>query len=189
MYRDFIKRKFPQNEDLGIYVAPHLPATQLGKILMKETRVKRPSDVVAMYLEKGFWSSNYLILTDTQCFFPGGTFDLESLRDCKSEGKSIILMISGIGATFNQPVNLGNDKAATAVAKLMSDLAYWDRTEEEETAHDPEKYKAFEGQALDWLLLRDEVMRTVDMLYERFQDGKLSMLEYEDKKADLLSRL
>ena len=42
---------------------------------------------------------------------------------------------------------------------------------------------------MDWLLLRDEVMRTIDQLYERFQDGKLSLLEYENKKEQLLARL
>jgi hypothetical protein len=39
------------------------------------------------------------------------------------------------------------------------------------------------------LLLRDEVMRTIDMLHERFQDGKLSLIQYEEKKTELLARL
>jgi hypothetical protein len=189
MYRDFIKRKFPHNEDLGLYVAPRLPATKLGKILMKETRVKQPGDVVAMYLDTGFFGDTYLILTDTKCYYPGGTFDLETLRGCKAEDKSIEFMVTGVGSTFSQRFKLGDATAASTIAKVLDDVAYWDKSAEEETAPDPDKYKAFEGQALDWLLLRDEVMRTVDMLYERFQDGKLSMLEYESKKTELLERL
>lgn len=189
MYREFIKRKFPQNEDLGLFVSPRLPATKLGKILVKETRVKQPTEVVAMYLETGFWGSSYLILTDTQCFFDGGMFALETLRDCKSEGKVLEFMISGMGSTTSQRVKVGDETAATTIAKVLSDLAYWDKDAEAAAEPDPEKYKQFEGQALDWLLLRDEVMRTIDQLYERFQDGKLSLLEYENKKEQLLARL
>ncbi len=189
MYRDFIKRKFPQNDDIGLYVAPQLPATKLGKILMKETRVRQPTEVVAMYLDTSFFGSTYLILTDTKCFYQGGAFDLETLRGCKAEGKTIEFMITGIGSSTSQKVTLGDEQAANTVSKVLDDLAYWDKDAEAETAPDPKKYAQFEGQALDWLLLRDEVMRTVDMLYDRFQDGKLSMLEYESKKADLLARL
>lgn len=189
MYREFLKRKFPHNEDIGLFVAPRLPATKLGKILMKETRVKQPSEVIAMYIETGFWGSTYLIVTDTKCFYDGGTFDLETLRSCKAEGKVIDFMISGMGSTYSQKVKVGDENAASTIAKVMDDLAYWDKDAENATAPDPEKYKAFEGQALDWLLLRDEVMRTIDMLHERFQDGKLSLLEYEGKKAELLARL
>jgi hypothetical protein len=189
MYRDFIKRKFPQNEDLGLFVAPHLPATKLGKILMKETRVKQPGDVVAMYLDSSFFGDTYLILTDTMCYYDGGTFELETLRSCKAEGKVLEILISGLGATTGQRIKIANEQAATTLAKLLDDLAYWDKEKETDTAPDPDRYKAFEGSALDWLLLRDEVMRTVDQLYERFQDGKLSMLEYESKKTDLLGRL
>lgn len=189
MYRDFIKRKFPHNEDQGLFVAPRLPATKLGKILMQETKVKQPTEVVAMYLDSGFFGSTYLLLTDTKCFYSGGTFDLETLRGCKADGKTLDFMISGMGSTFSQKFKLGDEQAASALAKLLDDLAYWDKDKEDETAPDPQKYQQFEGQALDWLLLRDEVMRTIDLLYERFQDGKLSLLEYEGKKAELLSRL
>ncbi len=189
MYRDFIKRKFPHNEDLGLFVAPRLPATKLGKILMQETRVKQPSDVVAMYLDSGFFSSTYLILTDTTCYYQGGTFDLETLRSCTASGKQIEFLISGIGSTTGQRITIGSQEAATTLAKVLDDLAYWDKDKADETAPDPDKYIQFEGQAVDWLLLRDEVMRTIDMLYDRFQDGKLSLLEYESKKAELLARL
>lgn len=189
MYRDFIKRKFPHNEDQGMYLSPRLPATKLGKILMRETRVKQPSDVVAMYLDTSFFGDTYLLLTDTKCYYDGGTFDLETLRSCKADGKNIEFTVSGVGSSYGQRMKLGDEQAAAAIAKVLDDLAYWDKADEEATAPDPEKYQQFEGQALDWLLLRDEVMRTVDMLYERFQDGKLSLLEYESKKAQLLARL
>jgi predicted aspartyl protease len=189
MYREFIKRKFPQNDDLGLYVSPQLPATKLGKILMKETRVKQPTEVIAMYLDTGFFGGTYLILTDTKCYYDGGMFDLETLRSCSASGNVVEFTITGIGTTTAQRVKLGDANAASTIAKVLDDLAYWDKEKENETAPDPNKYHAFEGQAVDWLLLRDEVMRTIDQLYERFQDGKLSLLEFESKKTDLLARL
>ena len=189
MYKDFIKRKFPQNESLGLYVAPNLPGSKLGKILAKETRVKQPGDVVAMYLDSGFFSTTFLILTDLKCYYEGGTFDLETLRSCRADGKEIEFTITGMGSSYTQRFKLDSDKAASTVAKVLDDLAYWDKDKEAETAPDSAKYAQFEGSALDWLLLRDEVMRTIDMLYERFQDGKLSLLEYEGKKLELLERL
>lgn len=187
MYRAFIKRKFPHNEKLGLYVTPKLPATKLGKILMKETRVAQPTDVVAMYLDSGFFSSTYLILTDKKCFWDDGAFDLERLRAAKADGKRIEFTMSGLGTTSSVYFKLGDAEAATAIAKVMDDLAYHDP--EKEIVPDEKKYAQFEGQALDWLMLRDEVMRTIDMLHERFQDGKLSLLEYEAKKTELLDRL
>jgi hypothetical protein len=189
MYREFIKRKFPHNESLGLYVAPQLPGSKLGRILMKETRVKQPGDVVAMYLDSGLFSSSHLLLTDTKCFFEGGSFDLETLRSAKAEGKRIEFLISTPGSTQAVWFKSGSEEAATIIARLMDDLAYWDKESETETESSPGKYAAFEGSAVDWLLLRDEVMRSIDMLYERFQDGKLSLLEYEEKKTDLLGRL
>jgi hypothetical protein len=189
MYREFLKRKFPQNEDLGLFAAPQLPGSKLGRILMKETRVKQPNDIVAMYYDGGVFSTTYLILTDTKCFYDGGTFDLETLRGCKADGKHLEFMISGVGSTYAVRTKLGDEKAVGVIAKVLDDLAYWDKAEEDATKPDAKKYAQFEGQALDWLLLRDEVMRTIDLLYERFQDGKLSMLEYEAKKEEILARL
>ena len=188
MYREFIQRKWPTNEKLGLYVSPNLPGGKLGKILMKETRVQ-PSAVVAMYLERGFFSNDYFLLTDTKAYWPGGTMDLETLRSAKQQGKRVELMITGLTSTSSTFAKIGNEEVAGIIAKVMDDLAYHDPEAEAAGIPDKDKYAEFEGSALDWLLLRDEVMRTIDMLHERFQDGKLSLIEYESKKADLLDRL
>ena len=39
MYADLIKRKFPHDQELDLYVQPQLPAVQLGKVLAKDTRI------------------------------------------------------------------------------------------------------------------------------------------------------
>lgn len=189
MYRDFIKRKFPANESEGLYVAPNLGGSKLGRILNKETHIQT-GDVVAFYLDSGFFGSTYFILTDTHGYYPDGQFPLENVRSSESDGKSLIVFVgTNTGASKTQ-IKLGDSDAARAIAKVLDDLAFHDPEKiADKAAADANKYAAFEGQAVDWLKLRDQVMLTIDMLHEKFQDGKLSLLEYENKKAELLSRL
>lgn len=188
MYREYIQRKLSPNEGLGIYVAPNLPGSKLGRILNKETQVK-PSEVVAFYYDSGMFSSSYLIITHTRCFFEGGSAHLENLRGAKADGKRIELTLTAGAGASTQTVKLSDEEAAKTLAALLDDLAYYDPEKEKAEAPAADKYAQFEGQAIDWLLLRDEVMRTIDMLHERFQDGKLSLIQFEEKKLELLARL
>lgn len=190
MYRDFIIRKFPANESEGLFVAPQLPGAKLGRILMKETRVAQPGDVVAMYLDTGFFGSTYFLLTDTKAFHMDGQFDLERVRSAQADGKHFLVALGTNTGTDQVRVKLGDADAAAAIAKVLDDLAFHDAGKEEILQNTSRSdYRQFEGQAIDWLLLRDEVMRTIDLLFEKFQDGKLSLLEYEGKKQELLDRL
>jgi len=188
MYRDYIIRKISSNERLGIFVAPNLPGGKLGRILNEETQI-RPGDVVAFFVDSGLFSTQYFIITNTKCHFQGGSFDLNTLRSAKADGKHIEFLVTSGSGTDAVRAKIGDEQAANNLARLLDDLAYHDPEAEKASAPDAAKYSAFEGQALDWLLLRDEVMRTIDMLHERFQDGKLSLIQYEEKKAELLSRL
>jgi hypothetical protein len=188
MYREFIQRKLSPNEGLGIYVSPNLPGSKLGRILNQETAVK-PSEVVAFYIDAGLFSTTYFIITMTRCFFAGGSINLENLRGAKADGKRLELLSAAGTGTSAQSVKLSDENAAQILAKVLDDLAYWDPEKEKAAAPEEAAYAAFEGKAVDWLLLRDEVMRTIDMLHERFQDGKLSLIQYEEKKTELLARL
>lgn len=187
MYAEFIRRRFPQNDRLGLYVAPGLPAVKLGKILMKERKVRQPGDVSAMYLNEGVFSSSYILLTDEGCFYDGQNFLWEDCRGAKAEGKQVVVQLNVHGSFTERTMKTGEDEAARIIASVIDNIAH----------HDPEKdkpqaeadYSAFSGTDLDWLRLRDEVMKTIDMLYDKFNDGKLSLIEYEEKKEDLLKRL
>ena len=79
-------------------------------------------------------------------------------------------------------------RASLHLIKGNDQLAGFDPASEEalERSYDPETYTTAE---IDWLKLRDEVMRTIDFLYQRYNDGKLNMLEFESKKEELLGRL
>lgn len=172
-----------------MWVAPQLPGGKLGRILMKETRIAQPGDVVAMYLDSGLFASTYFLFTGTHAFYPDGSIELERVRGAMADGKSLDISLGTNTGLNKVRVKLGDNEAAAAVAKVLDDLAFHDANGITETVKPEEAYKKFEGQALDWLLLRDEIMRTIDLLHEKFQEGKLSLLEYENKKSDLLSRL
>ena len=190
MYRDFIQRKFPANPSEGMYVAPHLGGSKLGRILSKETRISQPGDVVAYFLDSSLFGATYFILTGTDAYFSDGQFPLENVRSSEPDGKYLVVYTGTNTGADKVRVRLGDVDVVKAVAKVLDDLAFHDPVKVADMIDQgKEKYSEFEGQAIDWLKMRDQVMLTIDMLHEKFQDGKLSLLEYEGKKADLLGRL
>ncbi len=189
MYRDFIKRKFPANPSEGMFVTPHLGGSKLGRILNKEKRIQT-GDVVAYYLDSNLFGSTYLVLTGTRCYYDGGQFNLENVRSAEADGKHLAVYLGTNTGADKIRLRLGDAGVVSTIAKVLDDLAFHDPVKVEDLMDKgPNKYAEFEGQAIDWLKLRDQVMLTIDMLHEKFQDGKLSLLEYESKKAELLARL
>lgn len=185
MYAELIKSKFPSDESLDLYVAPSLPAVKLGKVLSGETRIKQPGDVVAFHLDAGFFSSSYVVLTADECFYPGSGFRLSEVRDARADGKKVVAYVNLKGSFTEHAMSCGSEGAAKAIARVLTDVG----GKKEEIKMPEPTYEGFDKNELNWLKLRDEVMKTIDLLNEKFNDGKLSLLEFEDKKADLLSRL
>lgn len=188
MYTDLIKRKFPHDDQLDLYVQPKLPAVKLGKALMKDTRVASPSDVVAVHMHGGMFSSSLVIFTAEKCYYPGGSFLLEDVRDATIDAKSLTVTANQGGAPTNHKFSVKNEDVARVLRKIFSDIAYYDAKTEKHVAQTYENL-GYNPEEIKWLKLRDEVMRTIDLLSERFNDGKLSLLQFEEKKDDLLSRL
>ena len=186
MYKEYIKRKFPHSPELDLYVAPKLPGSKLGKVLTKVTRVQSPGDVAAFYYSGGFFGSEYVILTDKNCYHGDGEFLLEDLRGVHIQGENLTVQVNHLGQITDQVLKFGSTEAAETFRKGLNDLKYYDPAAE---AAPPPSYEGFDGAELDWLKLRDEVLKTIDVLAEKFNDGKLSLLEYETKKEQLLARL
>lgn len=186
MYRELIQSKFTADERNGLYVYPNLPAKKLGKVLVADPRIKQPGDVVAVHMDEGFFGASVVIFTDTDLFYPGGFFSLSEIKAAEADGKTIKVAVNHLGALSDHHFKVGSEEAAHIFKRVLNDIMRFDPNEAAQEAPD---YSKFEGQALDWLLLRDEVMRTIDMLQEKFMDGKLSLLEYEEKKEELLARL
>lgn len=189
MYANLLKDKFPADERLGFYKFPKLPAKKLGKILASETRISSPNDVIGLYLYEGFFSTDYVIFTSTHCFYIGGNFLLEDYRDLQIAGNKCTAVVNQKGSFTQHSFSVGSEEAANLLRKVFQNIQSYDPKAATETPASQLDYRKFEGKALDWLLLRDEVMRTIDLLYDKFNEGKLSLLEYEEKKQELLDRL
>lgn len=186
MYANLIKEKFPTDERLGLYKFPNLPAKQLGKVLARETRITSPNDVLALHLSEGLFSTAYVIFTQDSCFYPGGKFLLEDFRELQLQGANCTALVNQKGSFTPHTFQVKSEEVGQLLRKLFQNIQQFDPEKVELPQKD---YSSYEGKALDWLLLRDEVLRTIDLLYEKFSEGKLSLLEYEDKKEELLRRL
>jgi hypothetical protein len=182
-----IQKKFPYNEKLGFYVKPNLPAKILGRALNTYTKISSPADVVAFYYFSNMFSSGNVALTGTHLFAPKNSFLLEDIKGAQANKNNVEIMLNQNGNTVRYVLSVQNEEAAQILAKFLEDIAYTPRGEQIVSAVN--SYEVFEAKELNWLLLRDEVMKTIDMLYDRFNEGKITLLEYEEKKQELLSRL
>lgn len=183
-FSSVLRRKFPHDPSLGMYVHPNLPASKLGKVLNDYTTVA-PGDVVAFYSDGGLFSSINVVLTKTDCHYPDGSFPLEEVKSATVDGSKVIVMANKGGNQFEHSFKVKSDEAAKVFSKIFSEVQYFDGDSET----DEGDYSKFSKEAVDWLEIRDEVMRTIDVLYEKFNDGKISLLDYEQKREELLSRL
>lgn len=188
MYADLLKRKFPQDEKNGLYRVPQLPGSRLGRILQKFTQIASPSDVVAMHHYAGAFSSGVILFTSDKCYYDEGSFLLEDIREVQLKGSKLVVFVNQQTQFVPHKLSAKNDQVADILKRILDALAYHDPKAEAmvQATYEGKGYNAAE---IDWLKLRDEVLRTVDLLYERYNDGKLSILEYEEKKAELMDRL
>lgn len=187
MYADILKEKFPQDEKNGLYKFPKLPAVKLGRILAKDTRIPSPNDVVALHMYSGTFSgSNTLIFTTHKCFYPSGSFLLEDIQKVDQSKSKLTVVTNQQNQFIPHELSTKNEQVAKTLKRILESLRRKDPVAEEMVKKTYENYSNTE---LDWLNLRDEIMATIDMLFERYNDGKLTLLEYEGKKEELLSRL
>ena len=186
MFTDIIKELFPQDERNGLYRIPQLPAVKLGKILRKDRRISSPADVVAMHLFSGTFSSGMLILTRDRCFYEEGAFDLEDVKKFEYRNKDCTVWANQNNQLIPHTFSVKNEQVAKSLDRIFSKIAHHDPKSEKMVQ---KAYEGYSNTELDWLNLRDEIMRTIDMLYDRYNDGKITLLEYETKKEELLSRL
>ena len=186
MYRDYLKTKFPHDERNGLYVAPNMPAVKLGKALMKDRRVASPNDVIGLHIDEGTFSSSYIIFTNDRCFYSDGEFLLEDVKEVQQDGKKLTVFANQKGQYLPHELKAKNEGVAKTLKRVFEGFSNFDPKAQELVQ---KTYEGYSNTEMDWLNLRDEIMRTIDMLTDRFQDGTLSLLEFEEKKSDLLSRL
>lgn len=187
-YTELIQRRFPNDKRMDCYVKPNMPATRLGKALAKFTRISSPSDVVAFHISGGMFSSDTLLLTASECHFDKGFFLLEDVVGVHADEKNVVVKVNQGGAYVQFSMKTESDQAAKLIADVFDAIVYAPKGE---SFMEPVEsaYEKYSPEAVNWLELRDEVLRTIDLIHELFQAGKLSLTEYQEKKTDLLSRL
>jgi hypothetical protein len=187
-FTDIIKRKFPTDRSKGFYVRPHqMPATKVGKLLMKHTDIARPDEVIALHEYGGFFGGGMLAFTGTHCYYPEGKFPLEDLRSAHQRDSGIEVQVNQGGQMTQHLLKADDSQAAKLLVNVLDGIIYQPKADD--LLAEERSYEGLNKAEIDWLKLRDEIMRTIDQLHQRFQDGKLSLDEYENKKTDLLDRL
>ncbi|MBX3102116.1 MAG: hypothetical protein KF690_06390 [Bacteroidetes bacterium] len=188
-FEDIILRRFPHNEAKGFFRKPDIPNGPKARVLNDYTRVN-PNDVLAFYRYGSLLgSSSSLLFTPTHLWHPKGSIALADLKGASVQEKTLAIAFNAGGAMGAQPFKCDTAEDAAQLAGFLENLAMAPKAEDLVQQAAPKSYEGYSPEAVQWLEIRDEVMRTIDLLSERFQDGRLNLLEYEEKKADLLSRL
>lgn len=185
-YTEVIKRNFPSDESMKFYVQPDIPSGITGRVLNDFTKLNIP-DVVAVHAYGTLLDKDYIVLTDTQLFYEKSHFDLVNMKGANERDRFVDVDVNVNGNITRHTLKTKSPEAAKVLARVLDTLSFQDKASD--LMPEDKDYSQYSQTSLDWLELRDEVMRTIDLLHERFQNGKLSLLEYEEKKADLLSRL
>lgn len=187
-YKAIIERQFPNDERLGFFVKPNLPTSILGRVLNDHTKLG-PGDVLAIHRAGGgmLGGGGTIALTATHVYYDKGFFLLEDIRSAETHGKTVTVDVNQNGASVPHTLKADSEEAAPILARTLDTLGLQSKTQDIPVTD----YAAqgFDKAAVQWLTIRDEVMRTLDMLHDRFQAGKLNLLEYEETKAELLGRL
>lgn len=189
MYADYLKTKFPQDDKNGLYVVPNLPAVRLGKLLIKDQRISSPNDVLALHYYSSTFSSGSVMFTKDTCLYEGGSFLLEDIKEIQLDGRKMMVFVNQQAQFVTHNFSVKNDQVAQTLKRILEGAGRYDPKAKKALEDIAYQEQGFNAAEVTWLNLRDEVLRTIDLLYERYNDGKLSILEYEEKKEELLNRL
>lgn len=185
-YAQIIKEKFPQDERNGLYKVPSLPAMTLGRVLQRDSRIASPADVLAFHETGGMFGSSILIFTRDACYYGKGSFLLEDIKEFQHKDDDCTVFANQNGQLIPHRFSVRNEQVALSLKRVFESIIYTDPKAEKMLE---KVYEGYSNTELNWLNLRDEVLRTIDLLYDRYNDGKLSLMDYEAKKEELLKRL
>jgi hypothetical protein len=185
-YSDTIQRKFPDDSRLGFYKKPNIPASKLGKVLGQFKNLNI-AEIMAFHQYGGLFSSGNVAFTPTMCHYDKGSFYLEDVKSAQVREHWVDVAVNQGGAFVTHNLRTDSAEAAALLERFLDSLG--NAPKADDLVQKIADYSGYSKEAINWLELRDEVIRTIDLLAQRFQDGKLSILEFEEKKAELLARL
>jgi hypothetical protein len=185
-FTDLIQRRFPTDQSLGFFTKPHLPPNRLSRVLSAFTRIN-VGDVQAFHQYDGIFSSGSIAFTADTLWYDKGPLPLVDIKSATAQKEFVEVGVNQNGQVVSHRLKTESPAAAQLLAKFLYDLAYAPKADA--VVELKKDYSAFSPEAIPWLELRDEILYTIDQLSLRFQEGKLTLMEYEEKKTDLLARL
>ncbi len=185
---EYILTRFPNNPGEGFYVRPHLPARKLGRVLMDYTRIKSPAEVQAFYYQGGFFGSSHSVITRTACYASKTEFLLEDVVAGDAREKYLVVSLNQGGNFTEARIKTASEKHAKVLARFFDGLTSIPKTEKL-VREITEKAEQLNREEIRWTKLKEEILKTIDKLYELYQAGKISTTEYEIAKQQLLERL
>jgi hypothetical protein len=187
-YADALQKRFPHDDAQGLYRSPMIPAGPLGKAFRSFRTISTPKDILGLHHQSGMLGSVSLAVTATHLHHDKGSIPLDDLRSAEADGNTLTVTAMTLGIASQLRLRCGSERAASLLARCLDDLRYQE-TPPELVPADMGDYSQYSPEAQLWLELRDEILRTLDQLHERFQLGRLNLMEYEEAKANLLRRL
>ncbi len=186
-YRALLLRHFPENPTLGFYRYPKLPSSLVGRSLGRFLHVTSPADVVAFYRYDRLFRSYEVMFTDTHFYDEEAYFPLEDVRGVQRKDTRLLVGLRQVGKLLTHTIDLGHPLSAELMEKVFEMIIHAPKDDMLERVR--HLRAGLNPASIQWLELRDEVLRTIDLLHEKYQEGKLSLLEYETLKDDLLRHL
>lgn len=185
-FTELLQRNFPNDERLGFFVKPSIPSSKQGRILNDFTRLS-PGELVACHIYGNMLGGGSIAFTGKSCYYEKAFFNYEDIRGANARDRYVDVDVNQSGASVRHSLKCENEEAAKILARVVDTISAQPKADD--LVQSIADYSKFSKESVQWLEIRDEVMKTIDLLYDRFQNGKLSLLEYEEKKADLLARL
>jgi hypothetical protein len=187
-YSDAVLRRFPTDANLGFYAKPNLPTGKLGRALGAYTKLN-PTDILAIHEYGNLFNGGSLAFTARQLWHPKGFINFEDIRSAASADKDVTVQVNQGGTVVPVLLRANSPQAAQLLVNVLDVISYPDQADENTEPTPDYEQAGFQHTEISWLKLRDEVLKTIDLLHQKFQDGKIGLQEWEDKKADLMARL
>ena len=155
MYAEILKEKFPQDEKNGLYRVPNLPAIKLGRILIRDKRIASPSDVIAMHLLSGTFSSATLLFTENTCYYEDGSFLIEDIKEVQMSGNKLIVFSNQQAQFLQHTLRTKNDQVAHTLKRILEILSRHDPTAEKVVK---QSYEGYSNTELDCEEKKEELL-------------------------------
>ncbi|MFW5658977.1 MAG: hypothetical protein ACOCZ8_03235 [Bacteroidota bacterium] len=186
-FSDILTEGFPTAPKHGLYGGKDIPGSKQGRALSAYKDIPTPSAILGVCDYGNMLRGGVHAFTGTMAYTTEGEFPLEELRSVTSSERIVQLTVNAAGQSRVLQIKTESPEAAEMLTRALDRIVYAPKAAD--LLEEAQDYSDFDPEQIKWLELRDEIMKTIDQLHERFQLGKISLTEYENKKTDLLARL